>query len=98
VPIYIGEFACIRWAPNNSAFNYIRNCIEIFEEYNWDWSFLAFRSFETGFNGWSVEHSTGYYDQVLPTTKTDMELLLRFYFQQNVTSVQNLESENQHAI
>lgn len=79
VPIYIGEFSCIRWAPNNSAYNYIRDCIEIFEEYNWDYDYYAFRTW----NGWSVEHSAGYYDNVFPTTKTNRELLMRQYFALN---------------
>ena len=76
VPIYIGEFSCVRWAPNNSAYNYIRDCIEIFEEYNWDYDYYSFRTW----NGWSVEHSAGYYDDVFPTTKTNRELLMRQYF------------------
>ncbi|MDO5581502.1 MAG: cellulase family glycosylhydrolase [Planctomycetia bacterium] len=50
--IYVGEFSCIRWAPG--AENYIRDCIDIFEEYGWDWSYHAFREWQ----GWSVE-STG---------------------------------------
>jgi len=83
VPIYIGEFSCVRWAPNNSAFNYIRDCIEIFEEYNWDYNYFSFRSW----NGWSAEHSSGYYDAILPNTKTDRELLLRSYFEQNLSEV-----------
>jgi endoglucanase len=90
VPIYIGEFSCIRWAPNNSAYNYIRDCIEIFEEYNWDYDYYSFRTW----NGWSVEHSNGYYDNVFPTTKTDRELLLRSYFGQNLAQVQFPESKN----
>ena len=94
VPIYIGEFSCIRWAPNNSAFNYIRDCIEIFEEYNWDYDYYSFRTW----NGWSVEHSNGYYDNVFPTTKTDRELLLRSYFQQNLAQVQFSEKENSASI
>lgn len=90
MPIYIGEFSSIRWAPNNSTFNYLRDCIELFEEYNWDWTFHAFREWD----GWSVEHSTGYYDPILPTTMTDRELLLRNYFQQNLgqTTFQKNES------
>lgn len=88
MPIYIGEFSCIRWAPNNSAYNYIRDCIEIFEEYNWDYDYYSFQTW----NGWSVEHSTGYYDNVFPTTKTDRELLLRSYFRQNLSQVQFPES------
>lgn len=91
VPIYIGEFGCIRWAPNNSAYNYLRDCIEIFEEYNWDYAYNTFRTWD----GWSVEHSTGWYDSVLPVTKTDRELLFRSYFQQNITTeIQNPLTEN----
>lgn len=90
VPIYIGEFSCVRWAPNNSAYNYIRDCIEIFEEYNWDYDYYSFRTWD----GWSLEHSTGYYDSVLPTIKTDRELLFRQYFQQNLAQVQFSEDEN----
>jgi endoglucanase len=98
VPIYIGEFSAIRWAPGNSSFNYIRDCIELFEEYNWDYDYFAFRTWD----GWSIEHSTGYHDSILPITKTDRELLLRSYFLQNKTqpavrdtltnrSIQNLD-------
>ncbi len=47
--IYVGEFSCIRWAPG--AENYLRDCIELFEEYGWDWSYHAFREWQ----GWSVE-------------------------------------------
>ncbi len=79
VPIYIGEFSCVRWAPSNSAYNYIRDCIEIFEEYNWDYDYHSFRTW----NGWSVEHSSGYYDDVFPTVKTNRELLMRQYFALN---------------
>lgn len=94
MPIYIGEFSCVRWAPNNSAYNYIRDCIEIFEEYNWDYDYFSFRTW----NGWSVEHSTGYYDDVLPTTKTGRELLFRSYFQQNLSQVQFSTNETSHSI
>lgn len=48
--IYIGEFSAIAWAPG--AENYIRDCIEIFDEYGWDWCYHAFREYK----GWSVEH------------------------------------------
>jgi hypothetical protein len=95
VPIYIGEFGCIRWAPNNSAYNYLRDCIEIFEEYGWDYAYNTFRTWD----GWSVEHSTGWYDSVLPATKTDRELLFRSYFAQNTfTAIQNPVSEKGSAI
>lgn len=48
--IYVGEFSCIRWAPGAEKF--IADCIDLFEEYGWDWSYHAFREWQ----GWSVEH------------------------------------------
>ena len=50
VPIYVGEFSAIRWAPG--AAEYLSDCISIFEEYGWDVSYHAFREWD----GWSVEH------------------------------------------
>lgn len=50
--IYVGEFSAIRWAPGESAYYYLRDCIELFEEMGWDWSYHAFREYD----GWSVEH------------------------------------------
>ena len=48
--IYVGEFSAIAWA--DGAENYIRDCIDLFEEYGWDWTYHAFREW----NPWSVEH------------------------------------------
>ncbi len=48
--IYVGEFSAVAWAPG--AAEYIRDCISIFEEYGWDWTYHAFREWP----GWSVEH------------------------------------------
>ena len=52
VHIYIGEFSAIRWAPGDSACDYLRDVIDIFEEHGWDWAYHAFREWD----GWSVEH------------------------------------------
>ncbi len=49
--IYVGEFGCVRWAPG--AADYLKDLIDIFEEYHWDWSYHAFREWP----GWSVEYS-----------------------------------------
>jgi len=49
--IYIGEFSAITWAKGADA--YLRDCIAVFEEYGWDWSYHAFREW----SGWSVEHA-----------------------------------------
>ena len=48
--IYVGEFSCIAWAEG--AGNYLRDCIDLFEEYGWDWTFHAYDEF----SGWSIEH------------------------------------------
>ena len=47
--IYIGEFSAIAWAEG--ADRYLADCISIFEEYGWDWSYHAFREWE----GWDAE-------------------------------------------
>ena len=48
--IYVGEFSSVCWAPG--AGDYLRDCISIFEEHGWDWTYHAFREWA----GWSVEH------------------------------------------
>ena len=48
--ILVGEFSAICWAEG--ADRYIRDCIELFEEYGWDWCYHAFREWRA----WSVEH------------------------------------------
>ena len=45
------SFSCIRWAPG--ADQYVKDLIDLFEEYGWDWSYHAFREWQ----GWSAEHS-----------------------------------------
>ena len=50
--IYVGEFSAAAWAPG--AENYLRDCIELFEEYGWDWTYHAFREAPV----WDVERET----------------------------------------
>jgi len=79
VHIYLGEFSAIRWAPGDSARNYIRDCIEIFEEQGWDWAYHAFREWD----GWSVEHGPNRSDRSPSPTPTGREQLLRSWFEKN---------------
>lgn len=79
VHIYIGEFSAIRWAPGDSARDYLRDCIELFEAHGWDWSYHAFREW----NGWSVEHGADRADSRPAATPTDRERLLREWFAKN---------------
>ena len=76
VHIYVGEFSAIRWAPDNSAFRYLRDVIDLFEEQAWDWSYHAYREWP----GWSVEHTTDPKDWDPSPTPTDREKLLRKWF------------------
>jgi endoglucanase len=50
-PIYIGEFSCVRWAPDGSAYRYISDLLSIFAKYHWSWSYHEFR----GYSGWDAE-------------------------------------------
>ena len=51
VPIYVGEFSCVRWAPNGAARRYLSDCLAIFGRYGWSWSYHEFR----GWPGWDAE-------------------------------------------
>lgn len=57
VHVIIGEFSAARWAPG--ADRYLADCISIFEEYGWDWTYHAFREWQ----GWSFEHEDLPYDR-----------------------------------
>jgi endoglucanase len=79
VQIYIGEFSAIRWAPDDSAYRYLKDCIELFEAYGWDWSYHAFREW----SGWSVEHGPDRQDTSPSLTPTSRGKLLRSWFARN---------------
>jgi endoglucanase len=75
--IYIGEFSAIRWAPG--AAQYLSDCIDIFEEYGWDWTYHAYREW----SGWSVEYENGKADKIA-IKNTDRKNLLLYWFQKNI--------------
>ncbi len=62
--IYCGEFSAVAWAPG--ADRYLRDCIDIFEEYGWDWSYHAFREW----GGWSVEREGPDAQHLVPAADT----------------------------
>ena len=78
VPIYVGEFSAVRWAPG--AINYLRDCIELFEEYKWDWTYHAYREWQ----GWSVEYGTDPNDHLPAKKETARKKLLLSWFARNV--------------
>jgi len=77
VHIYCGEFSAIRWAPG--AANYLRDCIDLFEEYGWDWTYHAYREWD----GWSVEHGSDPNDHQPTAEPTDRKELLLSWFAKN---------------
>ena len=78
VHIYVGEFSAIRWAPG--AADYLRDCIDLFEEYGWDWTYHAYREWD----GWSVEHSSAPQDHEPTREPGDRMRLLLEWFGKNV--------------
>ncbi|MCY3022127.1 MAG: cellulase family glycosylhydrolase [Planctomycetota bacterium] len=79
VHMYIGEFSAIRWAPNDGACTYLRDVIDIMEEYGWDWAYHAFREWD----GWSVEHGTDKKVNARSPTPTTRQQLLQSWFAKN---------------
>ncbi len=80
VHIYVGEFSAIRWAPG--AARYLADCIGLFEEYGWDWSYHAYREWP----GWSVEHENLPADRnvhKLAAADTDRKKVLIDWFKKN---------------
>jgi hypothetical protein len=79
VPVYVGEFSAVRWAPGDSAEAYLRDCIDVFEGYGWDWAYHAFREW----HGWSVEHGPDRNVTTPGETETPRQALLRRWFALN---------------
>ena len=79
VHIYVGEFSAIRWAPDNSAYRYLKDLIDIFEAHDWDWTYHAFREWQ----GWSVEHGPDPKDAHPVASPTDRQQLLRDWYGRN---------------
>jgi hypothetical protein len=78
VPIYIGEFSCVRWAADHSAIRWLTDLIRIMESYGWDWTYHAYQEY----HGWSVEYSDSLGDMRTPLD-TDRKALLLSYFALN---------------
>jgi aryl-phospho-beta-D-glucosidase BglC (GH1 family) len=86
VRIFIGEFGCVRWAPDNSAYRYLKDCIEFFEEEGWDWTCFSLQpqcSYNWGATAWSAEHDTIYKSVCASGQETDRLELLKIYWKKN---------------
>lgn len=69
VPILIGEFSVIRWAPTSDAAQYLTDLTALFEEYHWSWIYHAFREW----HGWSLEHDETFAQHDVPVPPTPHE-------------------------
>ena len=55
VPIFIGEFSCVRWAPAGSCPRYLADAISLFEAEGWGWAYHCWRCYQ----GWDAEVPEG---------------------------------------
>jgi endoglucanase len=63
VPIWVGEFSCINWAPKNSqgewtSTRWIQDAIKYMESCGWSYSYHAWREFQ----GWDAEYPSSWYE------------------------------------
>jgi len=75
--IYVGEFSAFASAPG--AAEYMNDCIRVFEEYGWDWTYHAFREADI----WSVEHAGPAADSLKPVPDTLRKQVLLNAFRKN---------------
>lgn len=54
MPMFVGEFSCVRWAPRRSRDAYLRDNINLFNEYGWSWAYLTWRAWP----GWDAENDS----------------------------------------
>lgn len=71
VPIYVGEFSAIRWAPGDSRENYLRDLLTIFNENKWSWTYHSWRTWD----GWDIEIPSSDPQYVIRTTTPGLNLL-----------------------
>ena len=62
--IYVGEFSAAAWAPG--ADQDLRDCIALFNEYGWDWTYHAFRESPV----WDVEKAGPRFPEMAPDPGT----------------------------
>lgn len=77
--IYADELSVIRWAPEESSLNYLRDVLSIFEIHGWIWAYHAFREWP----GWSLEHEGPKSDTQGPLSFTKRLAILQSYWTRN---------------
>jgi hypothetical protein len=73
VPILVGEFSCVRWAPQHGAERYVADSLEFFESHGWSWTYHEYRRW----NGWDAEMRPGTPEETERSTSAPVMTLLR---------------------
>lgn len=76
--IYVGEFSAAAWAPG--AEKYLADCISIFEEYGWDWTYHSFRESPV----WSLEYEGENRNKMRPSADNPRKRVLLEGFKNNL--------------
>ncbi len=75
--IYISEFGVARWCPNGA--DYLRDNLEIFEAYGWDWSMHSYKENPI----WCLEHEDPFEEVIPATSLTERGKVMKMYFEKN---------------
>lgn len=75
IPIYVGEFSCIRWAPGSSRQRYLQDVLDIFRAQGWSWTYHEWR----GWPSWDAEIASPDPGTVIRTPDSPIMALLRTY-------------------
>jgi len=73
--IWVGEFSARRDAPDGSAYRYLRDLLQWFEEYGWSWAYHAFRESSV----WDLEQCEESSCRKRHPTTRRLELVKSFY-------------------
>lgn len=79
VRIFVGEFGARRHAPNNSAYVWLKDVLEYFEEQGWDWAYHVFFRDPGADPQWSAEHNNIESDRQRYETTDRLELLKSWF-------------------
>jgi endoglucanase len=55
VPMFVGEFSCVRWAPQGSCPRWLADAVALFEAEGWGWAYHCWRCYQ----GWDAEVPAG---------------------------------------
>jgi len=75
--IFVGEFSTALWSKGGDR--YLADCIALFEEYGWDWTYHAFREWPV----WSVEHEATSFKDIRPSADNPRKRALLAGFAKN---------------